>query len=411
MKNFGEEIVVLDKFVPGGQVFATLADGRKVFVWGALPHETAKIRIFKTKKSYAEAVATEILTPSPERVEPRDDCYLATSPWQILDFAAENRAKSDLVRDAFAQEKIELENSREIATDDRAYFYRNKMEYSLWWQDFADAPANLRGEFSAAETRRGGKIFLAFHRRGSHQKIPIVQSSIELPAIFAAAQTIVAQLNSQKSEARNYQSLLIRANQNGEVSSALFENNRSHPTMKNLRDTILGSEFSYSPNGFFQINLPVYELALDEISRNLGDAKKVVDLYAGVGTIGLSVARDRELILIETDKNAFREMTNNIPRGAKNIRGICAKSEDSLEFIAPDATVIVNPPRAGLDQKVVAKILAARPRKVIYLSCNPATQARDVAKLLAKYQIISQQAFNFFPRTPHIENLVVLGAI
>ncbi len=178
--------------------------------------------------------------------------------------------------------------------------------------------------------------------------------------------------------------------------------------MKNLRDEIMGHRYSYSPNGFFQINLPVYEMALQEIAKHLGDTKKVVDMYAGVGTIGLSVARDRELTLVETDNSAFAELENNITGDIKNISAIHAKSEEALNYITDDITLIVDPPRAGLDDKIVKRILETLPPRVIYLSCNPATQARDVAMLLSKYKITHSQPFNFFPRTPHIENLIVL---
>ena len=500
MKKFDQAVVKFDRFVPGGQVIGVLEDGRKVFAWGALPGETARVEIYRLKKSYAEAVAMEILAPSPERVEPRDDCYLSTSPWQILDFAAENRAKAELVREAFEQEKISLnhvipvsrspelvsgaaeesskkchsefisesslslseekqeklkilkqvqddknnssrgfQNDKEILTDGRYYFYRNKMEYALWWDNQVN------------------RIDLAFHKRGSHQKIPIARSSIERPEILAEAQKVVAELNSRGEAARRYQSLLVRCNQTGEVSSALFENGQSRPRMKPLTDQILGHQYSYSPNGFFQINLPVYEMALQEIAANLGDSQKVVDLYAGVGTIGLSVARDRELTLVESDASAFRELVENVStcaakaapsvttearkKGSSPVttgrtpfcasrgnvdtfsvdytQAVHTKSEEALEFITGDATVILDPPRAGLDAKVIARILETRPPRVIYLSCNPATQARDVARLTAghsersegstpKYRIVYQQAFNFFPRTPHIENLIIL---
>ncbi|MCL1876858.1 TRAM domain-containing protein [Candidatus Saccharibacteria bacterium] len=454
MKIFDPEVVYVDKIVYGGQGLGELSDGRKVFVWGALPGETVRIEITKSKKSYAEGIAVEILTASPDRVEPRDECYLSTSPWQIMSFDREQEWKSRLVREAFEGEEISLESSitssesslrkcvngvarvtgspvdgdvtpREsldalrdeekiignlsVFTDHRDYFYRNKMEYSLWWDNESE------------------RISLAFHKRGSHQKIPITTSSIEHPEIFAEAQRIVAELNEKREEARKYQLLLVRANQHGEISSALFENGKSHPIMKNLTDEILGQKYSYSPNGFFQINLPVYEMALREIAANLGDAEKVVDMYAGVGTIGLSVARDRELTLVETNSSAYSEMMRNmnpvIASNAKqstpdrhadmsarddNIFGICAKSEDALEYITNDTTLILDPPRAGLDAKVVAKILESTPPRVIYLSCNPVTQARDIKSLLAKYRITRTKAFNFFPRTPHIENLVVL---
>jgi 23S rRNA (uracil1939-C5)-methyltransferase len=390
MKKLISEVVSLTKLVPGGQALGRLADGRAIFVWNALPDEKVVVQITKSKKSYAEGVAIEILEPSPLRAKPRDECYLSTSPWQMMTFEAEQAFKAELVQESFSQEGIEL-SSPTIVTDGRDYFYRNKMEYSLWWDH---------------ET---SKISLAFHRRGSHQKIPITRSSIEQPEIFTEAQKIVTELNASGAEARTYQSLLMRANQQGEVSGALLENGKPHPVMNNLTDEILDRRYSYSPNGFFQINLPMYELALQDIARHLGDSQKVVDMYAGVGTIGLSVAADRELTLVETDASAFRELENNISTGAKNIHAVHAKSEDALTHITPDATLIVDPPRAGLDETVIARILETQPQKVIYLSCNPTTQARDTAKLLEKYKITHHQGYNFFPRTPHIEHLLVFS--
>ena len=85
-----------------------------------------------------------------------------------------------------------------------------------------------------------------------------------------------------------------------------------------------------------------------------------------------------------------------------------SNSEEALEYIEPEQTVILDPPRAGCDKKLIDKLLEVRPKKIIYLSCNPATQARDVKMLLEKYQIEDVKTFNFFPRTPHIENLVIL---
>jgi len=495
MKKLFSEIVQIEKLVPGGQGLGVLSSGKTVFIWNALPGEKVVAEIYKMKSSYAEAVAVEILESSPYRIPPRDDCYLSTSPWQMMDYEFELQMKTELVDEIFRQNKIDLvdtaagssaaaqlfsesstrfsdekrifltqptgsnfdeldlSNSTKsgsaglpaydvflgksdsektvalakarIVTDNKDFFYRNKMEYSLWWDN----------------DKR--KIFLAFHKRGSHQKIPIAQSSIERPEIFAEATRIVTELNANQEEARKYQSLLVRCNQKGEVSSALFENYQSHPTMKNLTDDILGQEYSYSPNGFFQINLPVYEMALKEIARHLGNAEKVVDMYSGVGTIGLSVARDRELTLVETDKNAFKELLRNVEGeafaatplratlsdgesvredtrddglagrrkmvvGKRPVKAIHAKSEEALDYITDDITLILDPPRAGLDEKVIARILGTKPPRVIYLSCNPATQARDIAKLLPKYKITHHQAFNFFPRTPHIENLIAL---
>ncbi|MBR0416096.1 class I SAM-dependent RNA methyltransferase [Candidatus Saccharibacteria bacterium] len=413
--------ITIEKLVPGGQGIGVDENGKKGFFWNALPGEiVTKYRITKNKSHYFEAIAEEIENPSAHRVIPKDSCYLSTSPWQIMDYDFELAQKAELLKEQFRQAEISLEQcfvgsstttgveDRELArndgpsdrcpqntvqTDNKGYHYRNKMEYSLYWDNEKQ------------------KIFLAFHERGSHRKIPITSSSIERPEIYEKAQAIIDNLNANHEEARKYQSLLLRCNQKGEVSGGLYENKKPHEVFPNLTDDILGYAYSYSPNGFFQINLPVYEMALLEIKKHI-KTKKVLDLYAGVGTIGLSVARGHELTLVECNKFAYTELEKNCAK-QNTVRAILRNSEDALEFVAPDQTVIVDPPRAGCDKKLLDKFINIQPETIIYLSCNPATQARDVKILLdsGKYQISSVVPFNFFPRTPHLENLVVLRAI
>ena len=269
-------------------------------------------------------------------------------------------------------------------------------------------------EYALYYSHEDQKIHLAFHERGSHRKVPVAQSSLERPEIWQRAVEIIDELNRNGEEARKYQSLILRCNQSGQVSGGLLENGRPHPVFPTLVDEILGIKYSYSPNGFFQINIPVYELVLREISKWINGAKKILDLYSGVGTIGLSVAKDRDLTLVECDKSAYREMVENVKTVQKiidipNIHPILAKSEEALDYIAPDQTVIVDPPRAGCMPEVIERLLEVEPEQIIYLSCNPATQARDVKILLEKYKISFFQPYNFFPRTPHIENLIILN--
>ena len=387
--------ITIEKLVPGGQGIGIDENGKKGFFWNALPGEiVTKFRITKNKSHYFEAIAEEIESPSLHRVAPKDACYLSTSPWQIMDYDFELAQKAALLKEQFRQAGISVEAAEAaVKTDYNDYYYRNKMEYSLYWDNEKQ------------------KIFLAFHERGSHRKVPIEQSSIERPEIFKKAQAIIDSLNANHEEARRYQSLLLRCNQKGEISGGLYENKKPHQVFQNLTDSILGYAYSYSPNGFFQINLPVYEMALTEIKKHI-KTDKVLDLYAGVGTIGLSVARGHELTLVECNKFAFAELEKNCAE-QNTARAILANSEDALEFIAPDQTVIVDPPRAGCDKKLLDKLIDVQPESIIYLSCNPATQARDVKILLdsGKYQITSLTPFNFFPRTPHLENLVVLEKI
>src|SRR5882757_7658517 len=102
------EEVTITKLVHGGQGLGELPDGRKVFVWNALPGETVRAEIIKKKRSYAEAIAREVVTASPERVEPSEENYLATSPWQMMSFEAENKYKAEIVQELFAHEKVSL---------------------------------------------------------------------------------------------------------------------------------------------------------------------------------------------------------------------------------------------------------------------------------------------------------------
>lgn len=385
------ERVVIEKIIPGGQALGTLVNGKKAMLWNAIPGEiVTEIEVTKDKSSYLEGIATKIENHSSHRTNPRDTAFLATSPWQILGYNYELAAKRDLVIEVLRQQKVNLGKIEVGATitDNLDYHYRNKMEYALYF-DHDDE-----------------QIHLAFHARGSHRKIPINESHIERPEILARAKEIVKNLNDRHEDARKYQSLLLRTNQSGEVSGGLFENGKKHPVFDNLTDTILGQTYSYSPNGFFQINLPVYELALQEMQKWILPGK-VLDLYSGVGTIGLSIARGHDLTLVECDKSAYRELERNAG-GIPAVRPVLAKSEEALNYIAPDQTVILDPPRAGCHEALTNKLLEVGPERIIYLSCNPITQARDVAMLQEKYQIDLVQPFNFFPRTPHIENLIVL---
>ncbi len=384
------DAVRIEKLIPGGQALGTLPNGKKIMLWGALPGElVTAIQPTKIKNSYIEGIAVKIADPSPHRIASKDDCYLATSPWQIFDYQYELATKREILQEIFRQQKIDLANFeiKPVTTDQHDFFYRNKMEYALYYD------------------KETAEIFLAFRNRGSHRKIPVQQSSLENPVIWQTAQNILQKLNTEHVEARKYESLLLRCNQNGEVSGGLYEKHQPHPQFSPLQDQILGQTYAYSSNGFFQINLPVYEMVLRTIRPWIHTAK-VLDLYAGVGTIGLSTARDHDLTLVECDKSAYRELANNCC--STNAQPVLAKSEDALEYIAPDQTVIVDPPRAGCFPSVIEKFLDTTPQTIIYLSCNPITQARDIVNLLDKYSIRLIQPYNFFPRTPHLENLIIL---
>jgi len=411
------EEVVVQKMVHGGQGLAELADGRKVFVWNALPGETVRVRIIKKRRSYAEAIAEEIVQASPEREQPVEDNYLATSPWQMMTFAAENNYKTAIVRELFAHEKLKLPDFDEIIHDDRQWHYRNKMEYSFWGDEEG--------------------LHLALHQRGSHGKQIVQGSALASPALDEGARAALNELKKLDIRAGDLKTIIVRCSQNDDVVAALYTKLDSFPNislpdeLKGLRvyhsnpkspasvptkllyelgdatlsDRLLGKIFDYDVDSFFQVNLPIYAKALSRIREYcVGDP---VDMYAGTGSIGLSVAR-KEVQLVELDPATAAMARINAENSGLKAEVVEASTEKALEHIVPGMTVIFDPPRAGLHPKVVERCLEVSPPQIIYLSCNPATQARDLAILQQKYAIDFFEVYNFFPRTPHIETLAVL---
>lgn len=422
----------LETIVGGGQALGTAEDGRKVFVWGGLPGEKVVVQLTKKKSNFAEGIVTKVLEPSPDRVAPEDpESYLSTSPWQIIDFAREQHFKAELISEAFTLHHQSLPNEIEIYTDHQQYHYRNKVEFS--WYGATDP-------ISGVDT-----LDLAFFRRGSKGKIVIEQSALLPPSIIALALSIRDKLRVLNVSARQLKTLLIRCDQQGNCvwqlyvkdTPCVFAEQLLHTDFpaqggeiiystpkspasviterlaKNgnivLSDTILGVPFHYATEGFFQVNLPVYEQALRDMQSwiDTDTTKKVVDLYAGVGSIGLTIGGSG-VTLVEINEHAVREMRRNITDLGIDATPVLAASEQALDHISGDATIIVDPPRAGLHTDVIDKLLAARPARIIYLSCNPVTQARDCALLATSYALRFYKGYNFFPRTPHIEGLAVL---
>lgn len=418
----------LDRIVGGGQTIATLDNGKKLFVWGGLPGELVSVQITKKKASLLEGRVVEVLEPSPERVAPVDaESYLSTSPWQIMSFAAEQAAKKQLIAEAFALHHITLSDMPDVYSDGRLEAYRNKVEFSWYGEGEGDD-----------ET-----LTLAFFRRGSKGKI-VVEDSLLLPdSIVTLATQVRDYLRTQRVSARALKTLLIRSSQNGSCAWQLYVKDAGFNAISQddadafsaqggeviysspqspasviterlaafgdvvLRDTVRGVPFRYATEGFFQVNIPVYEKTLDDMSAWVLQDRPVLDMYSGVGSIGLTIGGDR-VTLVEVNEHAVREMQQNIAELGSKATAVLAASESATEYITSDSMVIVDPPRAGLHQDVIDRLSEQLPGRIIYLSCNPVTQARDVEKLLPAYDIVHHQGYNFFPRTPHIEHLVVL---
>ena len=439
MKKAQTATLTLENIVGGGQTIGTLADGRKAFVWGGLPGEQVTIRVTKKKSKLVEGVVTEVHHASPERITPVDPgSYLSTSPWQIMNFSAEQQYKAQLIAEAFRLHHVTLPTTPTVYTDEQQLAYRNKVEYS-WYSD-TDPDSEI------------DTLDLAFFRRGSKGKITVDGTSLARPEINTLALEIRDLLRTKPVTARNLKTLLIRCSQTGkciwqlylkdrlenvitaEEAAALsaqggeiiYSNPKSPASVITerlaafgdtvLTDKVLDVPFRYVAEGFFQVNLPVYEQALTDMaawirtmSTESDNAPATVDMYSGVGTIGLTIGGEH-VTLVEINEHAVQEMQRNIHALGRenNAKAVLAASEQALDYIHPDNLIIVDPPRAGLHADVIDRLLEQLPPRIVYLSCSPVTQARDVALLSEKYHIVHHQGYNLFPRTPHIENLVVL---
>lgn len=420
-----EITVEIQKLVNGGQGLG-FCEGTPAFAWNALPGETVSIKLTKKKKDFLEGVALRIQDPSPARIDPLEEHFMSCAPWQIMTFEHENHWKQEIAKETFRRVGgIEMPDFT-ITHDQDLFGYRNKMEYA----------------FRADESTKA--IRLAFHKRGSQELYPIDKCLLAKANINKAAQSVLDMLNRKKTSIGDLKSLVLRENNKGEVIASLFVRGekfrlamadicddpitgfhvyvsepRGHSTPVKplhsqgnhfLTEELAGKIFRCAPLSFFQVNTSVFEKTLNRLGTLIGQDEELVDLYSGVGAIGISLANKSEsCVLVEIDAEASSLARENIEiNGLTNCTARTGSSENMLREITKNKTIIFDPPRAGLHPKVISRVVEVLPNKIIYLSCDVATQARDIKMLGAKYRVEFCELYNFFPRTPHIESLVVL---
>ncbi len=416
----------IEKMVNGGQGLGRTDEGKAAFVWNALPGETVEVEILDNKKTHLEGIATTILTPAKERIAPLEGTFLSTSPWQMMNFETENYWKRAIAAEQYSKigDLILAPESLKIATDGVEYGYRNKMEFSF--------------------TEVDGVIHLAFFERGKRIKVAVEDSKLASSEINATAKMLLNWINTVKIPLRSLKAMILRSNPKGETIAGLFIKDKltftEYPALNSplvgfqlyysthkspasvptellysagqnyLITDIFGTSLKYGIFSFFQINQPVFETALKDIGAFLDPKIPVVDYYSGVGAISLPLSLNRSATtLVDNNTEAIEYAHENISLNKlKNVIAECAPAEKLTQFITPDSMIILDPPRAGLHMDVVKMLLQKRPKRIIYMSCDIATHARDLRLLGQNYSLAYLQLYNFFPRTPHIEGLAVL---
>ena len=458
-----EKITITD-VAAEGKALAKVND-LVVFVPYVVPGDVVDLQLKRKKNKYAEAVAVKFHEYSPQRAQPFCQHYgvCGGCKWQCLSYADQIKYKQKQVTDNLTRiGKVELPEISPILGSEKTEFYRNKLEFT-----FSDKRW-LTEEEVKADVKYDQMNAVGFHIPGAFDKVLAIdkcwlQDDIS-NQIRNAIRDYAYEHNYAFYNIRNHEGLLrnlmIRTSSTGElmvllqvrvscdkdlvqtkellayvadqfpqITSLLYVvNNKQNDTINDLdvqvfkgNDHIFeemeGLRFKVGPKSFYQTNSEqaynLYKVARD--FAGLTGEELVYDLYTGTGTIANFVSRQaKKVIGIEYVPEAIEDAkVNSAINGIDNTLFYAGDMKDMLtqDFInehgRPDV-IITDPPRAGMHNDVIDVILFAEPKRIVYVSCNPATQARDLSLLDAKYKVIKVQPVDMFPHTHHVENVVLL---
>ena len=436
----GDELeLTVDSLAHGGNGVAR-RDGYVVFVAGAVPGDRVRAVVGKAKRAYAEARTVEVVEPSPDRIP-----ALAPhpgAPWQVLPYERQLEVKAGQVREALERigrlEDFELDP---IVPAVEQWRYRNKLEYSFG-------------------TGEGGELVCGFHAPGRWDTIlPLEDCLLASEAGNALRDQVLAWCRDQGLTAWDrrehtglLRNLVIReGRRTGELQVRLVTSKGRIDTdslagavrcdglfwtqqeqlgetvqtgetvlvsgTPQMREQIGGLEFLVSPEAFFQTNTEMAERLYGVAAEfaQLRGTERVFDLFCGIGTIALSLAaRAREVVGVEIVEAAVADAIanarlNDVLNARFYAGDIRLAMRDLVEQAGRPDVAVVDPPRAGLSQKVVRRILEAQPGRIVYVSCNPTTLAPNAAQMVeAGYRLARVRPVDMFPQTPHIECVALL---
>ena len=458
------ENVTIQAVAAEGKAIARI-DDRVVFVPFVVPGDVCDLKVTKKKHSFMEAVATNIHVLSPLRQEPVCPHFgvCGGCKWQCLKYEEQLKAKQQQVFDNLTRiGKIQLPEISPIIGSEKIYEYRNKLEFGFSNKRW------LTDEEVRQDVTYDNMNALGFHITGAFDKILDIQKcslmddvnnqirneirnyaldnglvfydlrlnqgllrSIMIRNSNSGELMLLVQFRIENDdEHRQAMALMEHLKQNfPQITSLLYvDNHKCNDTFADqeihvykgndhIYELMEGLKFKVGPKSFYQTNTDqaynLYKVAR-EFAALTGD-ELVYDLYTGTGTIANFVAgKARQVIGIEYVEDAIEDAkVNSQLNGIGNTLFYAGDMKDILtdDFIAehgrPDV-LITDPPRAGMHPDVTQTILRARPKRIVYVSCNPATQARDLADLDACYQVAAVQPVDMFPHTPHVENVVML---
>ncbi len=413
-----------------------------VFVKGGLTGDYVNVKIIKVKKNYLIGRLEQIIEKSPYRIASLCPVSSTCGGCQMQEIAYEHQLA---IKQGIVEQTIKRIGSIEhpvspIVTSENFFKYRNKVQLPV--------------------REINGEIKIGYYRKGTHDIVETDFCNVEHDNNKIVKTVLKKFMQENSVSAYNEKAhwgvvrhLVTRLANDGELSVTIVINSKKlkksevlidmlreydfvksisinintdktnrilgNETItlygeKNIEDNFAHLKFRISPNSFYQINKPQAVAVYEKVASFLEEKKEnVLDLYCGIGTISLFVAhKAKEVIGIEIVEQAVEDARENAKlNSVENASFICGKSEEKIVDIVDKKkidVIIVDPPRKGLHENVIEQIFEIKPKKLIYVSCDVATLARDLKLLKEEYEIKEITPYDFFPMTMHIENVVYL---
>ncbi|NLL36700.1 MAG: 23S rRNA (uracil(1939)-C(5))-methyltransferase RlmD [Fretibacterium sp.] len=435
------QILTIDAFSSDGSGIARTEEHGVIFVKGALPGETVEAEMYSRRRDFSLARTLQVLSPTPGRVEPSCPVYGSCGACQLqhASYELQLELKAGVVRDALIRiGGFEVGPLTCTASPD-IWGYRNKASFPI---------QAVRGRPTAG-----------FYQANTHRLIPLDTCPVNarpLNDIYQAVQTRLADLPLYAYDERKHKGelrhLVIRAGLrteenllsfviNGRLSAkqvkALAAVSRFLPRSTTLTlnhnskpgNVILGARtealvgdgllsehlddwtLTFDTTSFFQVNTKQAEQLYRHVRESVRGADEILELYSGVGSLTCYLAMEGRVTAIEEWRSAVKMAERNMAANGLEATLLCGRAEDLVEGLKEKYDcVVLDPPRGGCDRSVIDAIASLKIPRVVYVSCNPATLARD-ARILAEhgYRLNSVQAFDMFPQTVHVETAVLMS--
>ena len=406
--------VLLEKLTYGGEAMGRLPDGRAVFVPFGLPGEHVRVELTEDKKNFARGKLLELLTASPERIEPKCKHFgkCGGCHYQNLPYEKQLEAKTEILRDQLQRiGKIENPPVTPMIPSPLEWNYRNHVQFHL-----------------TAE----GKV--GFINAKGNSTLPIEECHLPEAGINAFWPELLFESN------KDVERVSLRAGQDEELMVVLESEDPETPELEieadvsvvhlfdehavviagqdNLIFNILGKEFRVSAASFFQVNTKMAEKMIEHVVTKLPvtASSTLLDVYCGVGLFSKFFAgKCQQVIGIEASESACEDFTFNLDE-FDNVELYEGMAEEILPGLAgrldSSTYAIIDPPRAGIEKHALDAIISIKPQIIAYVSCDPSTLARDAARLInGGYRLVEVTPFDLFPQTYHIESISIFETI